>query len=267
MTVLCVINCCQSIGYIIELQATIKNVITVEACKVAAFFVCTLTYTSVGYFVALTVERYLAIKEPFRYVTWFGEGRNTWWLAFPPLAAILLGVAPLAGWSRYDKSRIFATYCGFHFDKSQETRSYFLTVCFCVFVVPLALTGAIYARILCELRHTAQEAKRKYGRNSNISRASEQTVKEQSLSCLMTGLVYMGSWVPYTIVCFQYYYGSEVSLQFEYISIHLSKTSTITSPLIYCLIERRFRVFVRDRLSIRLQPVVSKTSNELLGGT
>ena len=259
VTILCIINCGQSIGYIIELQATIKNAITVEACKASGFFVCTLTYMSVGYFVALTVERYLAIKEPFNYVTWFSEGRNAWWLIFPPIVAILLGIAPIAGWSGYDKSRMYATYCGFQFDKSQESRSYFLTVCFFVFVIPLTVTTAAYARILVELRQTAIETKRKYGRNSNISRASDNTVKEQSLSCFMTGFVYIASWVPYTIVCFQYYYGSNVSIEFEYISIYLSKSSTISSPLIYCLIERRFRNFVRRRLSIR-----SKSSNSLV---
>ena len=264
VTILCIINCSQNIGYLIELQATIKNAITVEACEAAGFFVCTLTYTSVGYFVALTVERYLAIKEPFKYVTWFSEGQNIWWLSFPPIIALLLGIAPLAGWSQYDKSRMFSTYCGFQFNQSQESRSYFLTVCFFVFVVPLAVTGTAYTRILIELRQTAIEAKRKYGRNSNISRASDNTVKEQSLSCFMTGFVYIASWVPYTIVCFQYYYGGMVPIEFEYISIYLSKSSTITSPFIYCMIERRFRAFVRERLSTRLQTVSSKVSNQLL---
>ena len=73
VTLLCVVNCTQCVGYIIELQATIKNVITEESCNAAAFLTCTLTYISVGYFVALTLERYLAITEPFRYVTKAGS--------------------------------------------------------------------------------------------------------------------------------------------------------------------------------------------------
>ena len=262
VTVLCVINCIQSTGYMVELQATVKNVITAQACNAAAFIICTCTYSSIGYFVALTVERYLAIRKPFKYVLWFGESRNnSWWLAFPPIFGILLGIAPLAGWSAYGKSREVATYCGFDFTPTPGPRSYFLSICFFVFVVPLVITATAYASILIDLQRTAQETKRKYGRNSNISRASDNSVREQSLSCFMTGLVYIGCWVPYTIVCFQYYFNADsVSIEFEYISIYLSKISTIASPIIYCLLERRFRLYVHDRMSVHMQPIVRKMS-------
>merc|ERR1719427_2520314 len=52
IAILCIINASQSIGYAIELHAAIKNQSTEGLCEAAAFIVCTLTYSSIGYFVA-----------------------------------------------------------------------------------------------------------------------------------------------------------------------------------------------------------------------
>ena len=78
VTLLCLINLLQPVGYLIELYSAINDEITAGPCQVAAFTTCTLTYVTIGYFVALTVERYLAIKLPYKYVIWFSDGRNTW---------------------------------------------------------------------------------------------------------------------------------------------------------------------------------------------
>ena len=84
---------------------------------------------------------------------------------------------------------------------------------------------------------------------SNISRASSISVREQGLSCFLTGVVYVVSWLPYTVVCFLFYTNTPVTVSFELIAIYLSKSSTISSPVVYCLIERRFRIFVKERLA------------------
>lgn len=257
VTLLCSINICQTITYSIELHAAVKNKIGGVACQVAATSICILTYTSIGCFVTLTVERYLAINKPFQYVTWFSDGHNnTWWLTGPPVFGILLAIAPLLGWSRYEKGREFATYCCLRLDTSVEARSYFLTVCLLVFVVPITFTAFCFYRILSEVRETAHVMKQRYGRGSSLSRRGRTIVKEQWLSCALTGVVYLGSWVPYSYVCFRLCFDLEVSVVSEYVSIFLSKSSTISSPIIYCLVERRFRSFIKERLSIQLQPML-----------
>ena len=61
-----------------------------------------------GYFLSLTLERYWAIKEPYKYVAWFTDNRNTWWLGLPPIFGALLAVGPLLGWGRYDHPEDFS---------------------------------------------------------------------------------------------------------------------------------------------------------------
>ena len=242
---LCVVNILQPAGYLIELYSTVNNGITGGACQAAGFTTCMLTYTSIGYFVALTVERYLAIKEPYKYVVWFSEGRNTWWLGGAPIFGLLLGIGPLAGWGNYGKSRSSATFCCISFDLTIKSKSYFLFACVFAFVVPVAVTVVCFTRIISELRRKANDMKRKYGRGSSLDLEGRRVVKEQWLACLMTGVVYLGSWVPYASVCFVQLFGGDVGEGTELFSLFLSKSSTISSPIIYCLIERRFRSYVR----------------------
>merc|ERR1719447_2057412 len=56
VTLLCFINLLQPVGYLIELYSAINNGIAPGPCQVAAFTTCMLTYVTIGYFVALTVE-------------------------------------------------------------------------------------------------------------------------------------------------------------------------------------------------------------------
>ena len=251
IAILCIMNASQSLGYAIELHAAIKNQSTKGFCEAAAFIVCSLTYTSIGYFVALTIERCITITLPFMYVAWFSNNNKTWWLCVPPICGLFLGAAPLFGWGRYGHSRETSSHCSFDFyvGDVESMRSYFLFAVFCSFVIPLIITSVCFTRILIELRRTALEAKRKYGKASNISRASSNSIREQGLSCLLTGFVYVASWVPYTIVCFRFYVNDPVSITFEHAAIYLSKSSTISSPIVYCLIERRFRVFVKEKIT------------------
>ena len=58
-------------------------------------------------------------------------------------------------------------------------------------------------------------------------------------------MVYFVSWVPYGVVCFMMYYRIHVPTPFEYVAIYTSKSATISSPIIYCLIEKQFYVFVK----------------------
>lgn len=248
ITLLCLINLTPTIGFVIELYAAAREEISDRACAIAAFSVCTCTYSAIGCFVALMFERYTSIVHPFKYVVVFASRVNNFaTLAFPLFVGVLLGGAPLVGWGKYGRSRAnSSTYCGFDFeDKSFNHKSYFYATMVFSFLLPLTCTAICFGCIICDLRRSAMSFKRQYGKASTISRDSNKAVHQQYVSSLLTTTIYVVSWVPYAVVCFLFFHDYAVPHSVELFSIYMSKSATVTSPVIFCLIERRVVEFVR----------------------
>ena len=93
-----------------------------------------------------------------------------------------------------------------------------------------------YLKVLRKRNCRSQGQKRKY---------------DHSISCLLTALIYFASWVPYSVVCFISYMNKDVPVAVEYVSIYMSKSATISSPIVFCLVERKFRRFLRRHLCNR----------------
>ena len=219
-------------------------------CKASTFLLCSFTYSSIGYFVILSVERYVSIVCPYQHKSWFTFKNQIITLAVAPVYGFSIGVAPLLGWSGYTRPRSNSIYCSFDFQLS-NTKSYFIVAILFAFVVPVLVIGASFRYVIVELRCTYTRTRSKYGERSFITVESSKAVTGQSLSSLLTGLVFMGSWVPYSIVCFMYYTDQNVSREFEYSAKFLSKSSTISSTVVYCLIERRFRCFLNGIIRLK----------------
>ena len=166
ITFLCFTNTLQTIGYTIGLYAVIANHISRTACLFSAFLLCSLTYSSIGYLVSLTLERYIAIKYPYKYLLWMYPSTKAWiWLLLPSLIGPVVGVAPILGWGRYGQSRETNKYCGFDFlDDSAGAKSYLVFVVVGVLVVPISITVVCFANILLELQRTASVNRRMFGK-------------------------------------------------------------------------------------------------------
>ena len=246
---LCFANCLQTIGYSVSLEAYITGSITMSTCVFSAFLLCSLTYSSIGYLVALTLERYIAIKYPYRYHVWINQNVKTWiWLFIPLLLGFLFGVAPILGWGKYGQTHQHSSHCGFDFrDDSSSAKSYLIFVVICVLVVPIIISARCFCGILFELRRTAAHHRRNFGKCSTIFRSSNKSVNQQYVASALTGLVYFTSWVPYGVVCFMMYYRVPVPLSFEYVAMYMAKSATVSSPIIYCLIEKQFCMFIKGR--------------------
>jgi len=172
-------------------------------------------------------------------------------LVFPIIYGLILGSAPLFGWGKYGRSRPNSTYCAYDFkEKTHNDESFFYTCIVLTFGIPLIVTAICFAHIIVILHRTAYVFARKFGRSSSLSRDSRKSVHDNCISSLCTGLIYFASWVPYACVCFYFFYEEEVSLNFELLSIYLSKSSTISSPVVFCLVEKRVRKFIRREPSV-----------------
>ena len=244
IVLLCNTNLGQIVGFSIELRAATNGSIDEGSCKAAAFITCSLTYTAIGYFFALTLLRWIAVKHPFKYYMIMTNNHKSHWLSIPPLIGATFGIFPFLGWSKYVKPKPDSTYCCLDFeDKTAVSISYFFTVTSIIFVLPTLLTTFGYISIIKELKRAASEAKQKFGRESSIMKNNVKSFHSQSLSSVLVATVYIVSWLPYTYVCFCYYYNLNVSPAVEYISLYLCKSGTILSPVVYCLIEKPFRSY------------------------
>lgn len=243
ITTFCVSNLWQTIGYIIELHFAVNRQITTGVCEAAAFILCFCTYTTIGCFMTLTIERYLSILYPFFYrIVFERKGVSLLSVLIPTLYGFVFAVAPLFGWGRYGPSRINSTYCAFDFkNKTLLDESFFLTVINLAFVLPICVTAICFGRILCELKRATFVARRQFGNKSMIARDSNKSVYDQSITSLLTVLIYVISWAPYAIVCFLFYNNKVVSFSLEYFAIFMAKSSTVTSPFVFCIIEKRVR--------------------------
>ena len=233
-------------------------------CQCTTALVCSLTYTSIGYFVVMALERYAAIVHPLKYERWFSKFITQTCYIIPPICGFALGTAPLFGWSRYGKTYEKSTYCEFDF-RSKGTTSYFLFTVVAMFVIPVTTTLVFFSCIIRDLRRTAASTRRKYGENSKITIATNKALNDQSISSILTGLVYIACWLPYSIICFQYFVGQEVSSTFANIGRFLAKTCTIFSPIVYCWVEKTFRKYFREKMCEKRDRVVHKGHAESMG--
>ena len=130
--------------------------------------------------------------------------------------------------------------------------TFFAVLVVCL-ILPLAISIVCFSRIIIDLCKAAHGSRQKFGRNSKISESSFSNIRTQTISVLLTGLVYCGSWVPYSVVLFHFFRGYDVPIKMEFAGIYLSKSATITSPVIYCLIERPFCNYVKRGLSVQIR--------------
>ena len=263
---LCSVNLAQALCYCTELSSAIQgSVLSHIQCELQAFVICSLTYASIYYFIVLAVERFTSIKKPTKHTIWFkSRRRRIGYIILPLFIGVLIGIGPLFGWSAYGKARLASTYCGFDFKKrGWGTIFYFVTVIVLAFLIPVMITGACFGYILNELHRRRLSNIKEFGRNSIISVSSSRLFRGQSLSLVLITTVYFVSWIPYVLVCCRFYFESPVDQTVEYIAIYMAKSATVSSPIIYCIIEKPFRVFSQETLPS--YPLLSRIGSKKVG--
>ena len=249
---LCVFNLCQIAGYSIELQAAVRGVITVASCQIQAFIICFCTYSNIGLFVSLTIERYISISYPFSCRGWYKRKTiSALFLLLPACIGLVLGAPPLIGWGRYERPRNTSTYCTYRF-KNFSDRSFYIIAVLGGFIIPTAIASICFSKIIKELRRAASNFRLRYGRRSVITRQSCKRAKGEEVYSVVIGIIYAISWLPYAVVCFLCFCNQYVPLGLEYFAICMCKSSTVSSAILFCLIERPFCKYVKRKESVNV---------------
>ena len=104
----------------------------------------------------------------------------------------------------------------------------------------MATMKILFTIIIRDLRRAQILSTRRSGLLSILSISSQRNVEGQSKTLLLIVLLYMLSWVPYTVICVFYNNEKPVSQTAEFISIFLVISSTTSSPVVFCLLEKQF---------------------------
>ena len=255
---LCTINLFQALGgYSIELHAAFTGGIKSIECQIQGFIVCLCTYSNIGLFVSLTIHKYLIIIYPFQSDRWLkGRFIPASFLIVPLITGFILGTPPLLGWGKYWKPRNESFYCSYVFENMTD-RAFFLSAVVCGFAIPAVLASICLKRIVKELRRATYKYRRRYGKSSSISADSSKRVQEQELHSVLTGVVYFLSWSPYCTITLLLFFQQHVPKELEYFSICMCKSSTVSSALLFCLIEKRARQYIKEKVSLVESAVMS----------
>ena len=130
-----------------NLHVILIGTIMMTMCKTSTFLICSLTYTSIGYFVILSIERYVAIVYPFQCKSWFSHKNQAICLLLAPIYGFSIGATPLLGWSSYARPQNNSLYCTFDFGL-KSTKSYFIVAVLLAFVGPVLVIAVCLKCIL-----------------------------------------------------------------------------------------------------------------------
>ncbi|KAL3847730.1 hypothetical protein ACJMK2_018626 [Sinanodonta woodiana] len=179
---------------------------------------------------------------------------TTFFLIGSYIYAFIWAILPVTGWGGYSVEP-YGTSCTLQWDNNQS----YITIMalFCIFL-PSGIMIACYGTILV---HSRQRRNRMKKWTCNASMDTKIAAQEIYL-IKMTFTMCWGfliTWMPYAVVSMWTAYGrvSIIPIRLVVPSVLLAKTSTVINPTIYFMLNKRFRPFLMESLTVfsRSDPV------------
>ncbi|WAR27464.1 OPN5-like protein, partial [Mya arenaria] len=209
---------------------------------------CT-TYGFLGFYFGLVSITTLAIMALTRYIKIcrpdlsMDNLSTTSWsqtlLLFPYLFSLVWSISPLAGWGSYEVEH-YGTSCTLQWEGN---RTFITLVSVCCIMAPASCITYAYSRILMTSRRSSK-AMKKYNQ-VNIVNRRKLSSRENYLTRMTFAMCwgFLICWMPYAIVSMWTAYGngSYIPIRMTLISVLLAKSSTIVNPILYFVLNSKFR--------------------------
>ncbi|XP_052215792.1 opsin-5-like [Dreissena polymorpha] len=215
---------------------------------------CTI-YGFLGFFFGLISILTLTVMALIRYCTICRPNINiatTNWsfllLVFPYMFGLLWASIPLTGWGSYSQE-MYGISCSLQWADNKIFTT--LVSLFCI-MTPAALILFAYGRILL----TSRKSTKAMARYSNITLAKRrQLSNRESYLTKMTFAMSWGflvCWMPYSVVSMWSAYGNAdlLPMRLVVVSVLLAKSSTVVNPIIYFLLNSKFRQNLSSLISL-----------------
>ncbi|XP_065121188.1 trace amine-associated receptor 8a-like [Paramisgurnus dabryanus] len=208
-------------------------------CSLFPFILYTVVSASLGNLVFISVDRYIAIKDPLQYSTRVTTNKAIFCIIINWLCSSIYSVIMLYDAIFYTKNQ---SVC--YGDCIVTVKfEYFVTDLIVSLAAPCSIIISLYGKIFCEAQHQA----RLLNSLTNASKSEKKAAK--TLGIVIT--VYLLCWIPYYIASLIPGYDSNESTVIN-IMCWIMYMNSCMNPIIYALFYRWFRISAKHILSLKI---------------
>uniref|UniRef100_A0A3B1IBX2 Opsin 4xb n=1 Tax=Astyanax mexicanus TaxID=7994 RepID=A0A3B1IBX2_ASTMX len=172
-------------------------------CEIYAFCGALFGISSMITLLAISVDRYLVITRPLQAMQWNSKCRTFIIITLVWIYSLAWSLAPLIGWSAYVPEGLMTSCTWDYASPAAGNRSYTLSLCCCVFFIPLIIILYCYTCMFLSVRRTSRYLMLgSQVRNGGVSRLQHSVRTEWKLAQIAGVVisVYVLSWAPYACV-------------------------------------------------------------------
>nr|AUO16426.1 opsin 7 [Clytia hemisphaerica] len=218
---------------------------THDTCIVAGHIVACFSLISLTHMVSLTVERFLAVKYPFKSEDWLISKKvivaflvPTWLYGF-----VWGSLFNMIGWGAIIYESKETHRCSIDFISTDPIRkSYVYCLLVFCYIIPIITTISFFLIIKRELHKMRQFIADNLGEDSKISKDTVKEEKRFSILVAVMLVCFLISWTPYAISVFYWKIkGNIKDTVFFDMCAYFGKTSSLWNPIIYFFVYKKFR--------------------------
>ncbi|KAL4220030.1 hypothetical protein ACF0H5_020442 [Mactra antiquata] len=188
------------------------------------------------------VTRYISVCHP--HISLSSVIFTRYSIIFPYIYAITWACIPLGGWGSYVVES-YGTSCTLQWNDNKV----FITLMslFCI-STPSVIMFCSYTLILYKCRKSNRNVRTWQGQQSKMPRSEAYLIKITFAMCWG----FLISWMPYAVVSMWTAYGdvTKLPIRMTVIAVLLAKTSTVVNPVIYFLLNNKFRPMMIRSLNL-----------------
>ena len=210
-------------------------------CQITGYVITALALTSISHLVALSLVQVFTISSPYQ-TSAISEKRLSRLFLFAAiwLYGLMWATFPLLGWNGYapENDRKCSINWG---DNSTSGKSYVVMLFLFCFVLPIITMTASFSKLQKELRFMTKRAVEVFGSRHHATISSQLAETKHTKLVMIMVLSFGVAWMPYAVTSFIIACGFSMPKNLIFISGLCGKLSSISNPIIYVLVNKKYR--------------------------
>ncbi|XP_048353840.1 adenosine receptor A3-like [Sphaerodactylus townsendi] len=218
----------------VAIMVDLKVQLPFEACLFMCCLLVACTQTSIMSLLAIAVDRYLRVRFLTRYRIITSQKRILVALGIVWLLSVMMGFAPIFGWTEKKSSYKNCTFTGIMKMEYMVYFSFFVGT-----LIPLIIMIVLYGSVFCIIQTKLRQWSKDVRGTRTFYRREFKIVKYLTLVLLLFAV----SWLPLCIMnCIQNFCPRiKIPQYMWYIGILLSHSNSVMNPIVYAFKIKKFR--------------------------
>lgn len=216
------------------------------ACELYAFCGGLFGICSMMTLTAIAVDRCLAITRPLALLGQVSQGKTGTVLVMLWLYALGWSLPPFFGWSAYVPEGLQTSCSWDYMSFTPSVRTYTILLFIFVFFIPLSIIAGCYLAIFRAIRKTRREVRQLNSSETHKVLECIKTEWKMAKVALLVILLFVISWLPYSVVALTATAGYAYLLTpyMNSIPAVIAKASAIHNPIIYAITHPKYRLAI-----------------------